>query len=269
MICLAVGYVCGLFQTSYIYGKKQGIDIREHGSGNAGSTNALRTLGKEGGGADASGELSKVCSGYLDYPSGFASHGGSDLLLLELYAGAGCILGHNFPFYLNFKGKGVRLLWDFCWLLTGDCFWFVRCCFSVRFFLTHYVSLGSLLAYLGFVIALIVFGQMGTYDCTQRALYEMYVVAAGLMLLAYWRHRPNIVRLLHGNGAEFFNGKELNALAKVSVLGAGSWETALAILLTQNGHETILWSHRQERAEELANKREHEAKTPKSPFRKN
>ena len=33
MICLAVGYVCGLFQTSYIYGKKQGIDIREHGSG--------------------------------------------------------------------------------------------------------------------------------------------------------------------------------------------------------------------------------------------
>ena len=44
MICLAVGYVCGLFQTSYIYGKKQGIDIREHGSGNAGTTNALRTM---------------------------------------------------------------------------------------------------------------------------------------------------------------------------------------------------------------------------------
>lgn len=71
MICLAVGYVCGLFQTSYIYGKKQGIDIREHGSGNAGSTNALRTLGKKAGGADASGRLSKVCSGYLDYPSDF------------------------------------------------------------------------------------------------------------------------------------------------------------------------------------------------------
>ena len=51
-------------------------------------------------------------------------------------------------------------------------------------------------------------------------------------------------------------------MAKVSVLGAGSWGTALAILLTQNGHETILWSHRQEQAEELANKREHEAKLP-------
>ena len=76
------------------------------------------------------------------------------------------------------------------------------------FFLTHYVSLGSLLAYLGFVIALIVFGQMGTYDCTQRALYEMYVVAAGLMLLAYWRHRQNIVRLLHGNENKIFLGKK-------------------------------------------------------------
>lgn len=49
IICLAVGYVCGLFQTSYIYGKKSGIDIREHGSGNAGTTNALRTLGKKAG----------------------------------------------------------------------------------------------------------------------------------------------------------------------------------------------------------------------------
>ena len=47
VICLAIGYVCRLFQTAYIYGKKNGIDIREHGSGNAGSTNALRTLGKK------------------------------------------------------------------------------------------------------------------------------------------------------------------------------------------------------------------------------
>ena len=42
VICLLIGYVCGLFQTAFIYGKMHGIDIREYGSGNAGTTNALR-----------------------------------------------------------------------------------------------------------------------------------------------------------------------------------------------------------------------------------
>ena len=45
LICLAIGYVCGLFQTGYIVGKAKGIDIRQHGSGNAGTTNILRTMG--------------------------------------------------------------------------------------------------------------------------------------------------------------------------------------------------------------------------------
>ena len=45
MLCLVMGYVFGLFQTGYLYGKTQHIDIREHGSGNAGATNTLRTLG--------------------------------------------------------------------------------------------------------------------------------------------------------------------------------------------------------------------------------
>ena len=49
IICLLIGYVFGLFQTSYILGKRKGIDIRETGSGNAGTTNALRILGKKAG----------------------------------------------------------------------------------------------------------------------------------------------------------------------------------------------------------------------------
>lgn len=47
MICLAIGYVFGLFQTGYIYGKLKHMDIREFGSGNAGTTNAMRVLGKK------------------------------------------------------------------------------------------------------------------------------------------------------------------------------------------------------------------------------
>ena len=44
VICLLIGYVFGLFQTAYFYGKAKGIDIRKYGSGNAGTTNALRVL---------------------------------------------------------------------------------------------------------------------------------------------------------------------------------------------------------------------------------
>ena len=45
LVCLLIGYIFGLFQTGYFYGKTQGVDIRKMGSGNAGSTNALRTMG--------------------------------------------------------------------------------------------------------------------------------------------------------------------------------------------------------------------------------
>ena len=48
-VCLLIGYVFGLFQTSYFLGKAHHIDIREYGSGNAGTTNALRTMGKKAG----------------------------------------------------------------------------------------------------------------------------------------------------------------------------------------------------------------------------
>ena len=60
IVCLAVGYVLGLFQTSYIYGRKQGIDIREHGSGNAGTTNAFRTMGEKSWCFDSSGRYTEM-----------------------------------------------------------------------------------------------------------------------------------------------------------------------------------------------------------------
>ena len=49
IFCLLIGWVFGLFQTAYFYGKSKGIDIRQHGSGNSGTTNALRVLGTKAG----------------------------------------------------------------------------------------------------------------------------------------------------------------------------------------------------------------------------
>ena len=64
--CLLIGYVCGLFQTAYIYGRINGIDIREHGSGNSGTTNALRVLGKKAGLIVFAGDILKIlAAGFL------------------------------------------------------------------------------------------------------------------------------------------------------------------------------------------------------------
>ena len=108
LICLAIGYVCGLFQTSYIIGRFHQTDIREHGSGNAGTTNALRTFGKKAGAMTLLGDCLKCVAAILLVKVFFGKTYGSVLPLLTVYAAAGCILGHNFPFYLNFRGgKGI------------------------------------------------------------------------------------------------------------------------------------------------------------------
>ncbi len=70
--------------------------------------------------------------------------------------------------------------------------------FFGAFFITHYVSLGSLLVYAGFMIELVVLGQMGIFGMSQAYLIEMYVIAGFLTVMAYWKHRENIKRLLSG-----------------------------------------------------------------------
>ena len=108
IICLLIGYAFGLFQTSYIYGRTKGIDIREHGSGNAGTTNALRTLGKKAGAITLAGDCIKCILAVLTVRLIFGASHPEILKLLTVYAAAGTILGHNFPFYLGFRGgKGI------------------------------------------------------------------------------------------------------------------------------------------------------------------
>ena len=108
LICLAIGYVCGLFQTSYIIGRLHKTDIREHGSGNAGTTNALRTFGKKAGILTLLGDCLKCVAAIVLVRVFLGKTYGDILPLLSLYAAAGCILGHNFPFYLKFRGgKGI------------------------------------------------------------------------------------------------------------------------------------------------------------------
>ncbi len=201
VICLIIGYVFGLFQTAYFYGKMHGIDIRQHGSGNAGTTNTLRVLGTKAGLIVLAGDCLKCMAAVWVVKLLFGASHPEIVYLLKLYAAAGAILGHNYPFYLGFKGgkgiaatAGLILAFHPYFIVMG-----VAVFFGI-FFTTHYVSLGSLLVYVGLMIEMVVCGQMGLFAGMSRIqLYEMYGITAFLAIMAYWKHRENIVRLLHGN----------------------------------------------------------------------
>ncbi|MCR4650841.1 MAG: glycerol-3-phosphate 1-O-acyltransferase PlsY [Lachnospiraceae bacterium] len=203
LLCVAVGYIFGLFQTSYLLGKMHNIDIRNMGSGNAGTTNTLRVMGVKAGVIVLLGDVLKTVAACLLTKYLFASSYPDMRYLLILYTAAGVTLGHDFPFYMNFKGgKGIAVTAGLIIFIDPWCFLVGLVAFFVPFLLTKYVSLGSLVTYLVFVIQLIVMGQSGyfTTKCGmgQGLLIEMYVVAALLLVLAYWRHRTNIVNLLKG-----------------------------------------------------------------------
>lgn len=200
IICIIIGYVFGMFQTAFFYGKMHGIDIREHGSGNAGTTNTLRVLGTKAGLIVFAGDVLKCMIAVWITTLIFKGSHADEIYLLKLYTAAGAILGHNYPFYLKFKGgKGIAAT---AGLILAFHPYFIPVGFVLFFgvFLTtHYVSLGSLLIYVGLMTEMVICGQTGLFGATQSVLNEMYAVTAFLTILAFYKHKENIRRLLHGN----------------------------------------------------------------------
>ena len=200
ILCLLIGYVFGLFQTAYVYGKAHGIDIRNYGSGNSGTTNALRVLGTKAGLIVFAGDCLKCILAILITKLLFGASHTDVVYLLALYTGAGVILGHNYPFYMKFKGgkgiaatAGLVLAFHPYFIPVGVALFFGA------FLITHYVSLGSILVYAGFMIQMVISGQIGLFTgATQSSLIEMYIITAFLTAMAYWKHRENIVRLVKG-----------------------------------------------------------------------
>ena len=107
VISLLIGYVFGLLQSGYLYGKfVKNTDIRQHGSGNAGSTNILRVFGVKSALIVFLGDFFKAVVAMFIARKLFGGTGNGDLY--AMYAGLGVTLGHDFPFYMNFKGgKGI------------------------------------------------------------------------------------------------------------------------------------------------------------------
>ena len=190
---LALGYLVGSLNTAVIVGKIYGKDIRSHGSKNAGLTNALRVLGKSAAALVLAGDISKgVIACLIGLSLGVYVYSGEakDCLSL-LAAGAGAVIGHNWPAYFGFKGgkgalTGVAVLFMFDWVMALICLGF----FVIVVASTRYVSLGTICAALLFVVIsfLPVFGHTFYFN----------VFAVVMALIVVFKHKENMRRLLSG-----------------------------------------------------------------------
>ena len=199
LICVCIGYIFGLVQTSYLYGKLNNIDIREHGSGNAGTTNALRTLGWRAGAVTFLGDCLKCVLAVLLVRAIFASSHAEELPLLAMYAGVGTVIGHNYPFYLKFRGgKGIAvtagLILSTNLVMTA----IALVVFVTLVATTKYVSVGSLAVVFLFLVEVVIYGQKGGFQMEPSLLYELYTVVVLLVILTVMKHRENIKRLVKG-----------------------------------------------------------------------
>ncbi len=195
IICLALGYVIGLFQTAYIIGRVfNHIDIREQGSGNSGTTNAFRVMGKKAGILVFLGDFFKLVIAYLLARLIFGEG------VYSMYAAVGCILGHVFPFYMGFKGgKGIACSLALMLCINPLLALVTYVIGFIVFKIWHYVSLASLTMTAVYLLLMIIKGGFGT---------ESVILMLIAVLLAFYKHKENIVRLIHGEENKFSVKKE-------------------------------------------------------------
>ena len=191
IIVLLVGYLLGSVNTSIIVGKAKGIDIREHGSGNAGLTNTFRVLGKSAAVVVVLGDILKgIAAAYI----GEYILGTSTIVprLGILICGLGAIIGHNFPLYFKFKGgKGILTTAAVVATLNIKIAVFLFVVFVLTIVVTRYVSLGSILSsiFLPLAVYLLEKGR-------ERIYFLIWSIVVSLSALIM--HRKNISRILKG-----------------------------------------------------------------------
>ncbi len=208
--CLVIGYCFGLFQTGYIYGRLHHRDIRKEGSGNSGTTNAFRTMGRAAGVITFVGDALKCVLAIVLVYFLFRRSFGNILAILFLYTGLGCILGHNYPFYMQFKGgKGIAVTAGLIGCtLPLPIGLICLAAFLIAAVSTKYVSVGSLVVVVVYDILVFIYGQTGGYGLTTGGLVELYILVVLVAVSAFYKHRDNIKRLMNGTENKFSIGKE-------------------------------------------------------------
>lgn len=192
-------YLLGSIPNGYLAGRAQGVDLRKVGSNNIGATNALRVLGKKWGYLVFAGDAFK---GWLAVMLAWVvgwQWDESSKIYLGVIAAIMAMVGHIFPVWLGFKGgKGISTsagvmialfpIWVF---IFGLAIW------GILFFATRYVSVASIAAAISLPVSSGILWAMGQCDAVRTS------IAAAMCVLAVWRHKPNIQRLLAGTEKKF------------------------------------------------------------------
>jgi glycerol-3-phosphate acyltransferase PlsY len=198
-----ISYLLGSISFSYLFGKLlKGIDIRQHGSGNAGATNTLRVLGVGPG----------ITVLLLDVVKGIVAvlliRMFTDNQWLHVLAGVAAIVGHNWPIYFGFKGgKGIATTIGVTATLISLPALYAGIIGLLLIATTRYVSLGSLVFTLLMPIFLLIPATQG-----ERHGVALVLFAILICIFAWFRHRTNIVKLLKGQENKIFSKK--NAASK-------------------------------------------------------
>jgi glycerol-3-phosphate acyltransferase PlsY len=205
-----VAYLCAAIPFALLIGKAKGVDIRQHGSGNVGATNAWRVLGRPYGLAVFSldflkGFLPVLIGGKMLWTpdASWASPGsGFNVMLIWVLIAATCVLGHVFPVYLKFKGgKGVAtslgvLLAIYPYFTGAAIVAFVIWAVVTR--IARIVSVGSVVAAVAFPITFAIIAAINAEAWAGQPMWPLHVFAIVMAALVVWRHRMNLIQLARG-----------------------------------------------------------------------
>ncbi len=204
-----IAYLFGSLNASIIISKLKGSDIRQHGSGNAGATNMLRTYGKKLAVAallfDALKGVIGVLVANLVLKYMQIDPGNPLYHYTRCAAGLFVVLGHNFPLYFKFKGgKGIATSAAVIFMLDWRVGLIVFISAIATMVITRYVSLGSCVGAVAFPTGVALFTFLIEKDCN----WILFVTSLVMCFLALGRHHTNIKRLLNGTESKLGKKKE-------------------------------------------------------------
>jgi glycerol-3-phosphate acyltransferase PlsY len=192
-ILIILAYLIGSIPTAVWISKKvYGIDIREHGSGNAGATNTFRILGKKAGSVVMAGDMLKgVIAVKFALFSSF-SWSSEAIVNLQVFLGLAAVVGHIFPIWADFRGgKGIATLFGMILAIQPLVAVSLIGVFCFMLYLTRYVSLSSISASIAFPLLIVfIFNE-------PEMSYRVFAIATALLVVL--THHKNINRLLTGN----------------------------------------------------------------------